>query len=260
MKNKIITSIIASLALPCSLTFAADKPATKIVRAPVYTSSAELGMLFKSGNTRSTDMKAGYDFKYEKRLWRSTFAADLLIKKSDVIQADGTESFETTDQNWSLESKTNYTLNKANKSYVYGNIDYDNTRFGSYDNQSSISAGWGREWYKTDVASFFADIGPGYKRDVLKDPTLNRSAFIIQAQALYVRQINEHVEFKQTVSVKYAPKSGENSTYKAESSITTKLIDTLQLKFAFKIDHNTEVPIGDKKTDTQTAITLVYSF
>lgn len=255
MTHKVIAGALVGLSLIGASANAAE-PAEK----PAITSSAELGMLFKTGNTKSADMKAGYDFKYEKDLWRSTFAFDLLIKKADKTGDDGEDHFETSDQKWTLESKTNYTLDKAEKSYVYGNFDYEDSRFGSFESQSSISAGWGREWYKTNVASFFADFGPGYKRDVLKDTNEAKSSFIMQAQALYLRKINENVEFKQTFSAKYAPKSGENSTYKAESSITTKLIETLQLKFSFKIDHNTEVQASKKKTDTQTAITLVYSF
>ena len=62
------------------------------------------------------------------------------------------------------------------------------------------------------------------------------------------------------LSAKYAPGSGDNSKYKAETSITTKLIETLALKFSFIIDHNTEVDEGTERTDTQTAMTLVYSF
>ncbi|WP_076418612.1 DUF481 domain-containing protein [Colwellia sp. UCD-KL20] len=255
MDHKLIVAATLGLTLTSSVALAAE-PAEK----PAITSSAELGMLFKSGNTRSTDLKAGYDLKYEKDLWRSTLAFDLLIKKADKTQTDGSKDFETTDQKWTIESKTNYTLNKSQKSYVYGDLAYEDSRFGSFDNQSSISAGWGREWYKSEVASFFADIGPGYKRDVLKSTGEAKKAFIIQAQALYLRKINENVEFKQTLSAKYAPKSGENSKYQAESSITTKLIETLQLKFSFKVDHNSEVAEGKDKTDTQTAITLVYSF
>ena len=34
----------------------------------------------------------------------------------------------------------------------------------------------------------------------------------------------------------------------------------LELKFSFKLDHNTEVSADKKNTDTQTALTLVYSF
>ena len=252
---------IALLALCCSpfLSYAEDaKPASP------FTSSAELGFLYKTGNTKSADIKAGYDLKYEKDLWRSTLAVDLLVKKTEVENDQGEMDLETTDQKWTFGSKTNYTLNKNTKSYVYGDVFYEDSRFSGFDNQSSVSFGWGREWYKTEVASFFADIGPGYKRDVIEatdtNPSETKSAFIVQAQALYLRKINEHVDFKQSLTAKYAPKSGENSKYRSETSITTKLIETLQLKFSVIIDHNTEVEDGVENTDTQTAVTIVYSF
>ena len=250
---------LTSLALGLTLISSSVLAATP-TKKPVFTSSAELGLLLKTGNTRSTDVRAGYDFTYEKDLWRSILAIDLLSKKSEVTLLDDSESFETTDQKWTLVSKTNYTLNEALKSYVYANFDYEDSRFGSFDTQSSVSVGWGREWYKTSNASFFADIGPGYKRDTIDDPKSTSSAFIIQAQALYLREINEHVKFKQTLSAKYAPKTGENSIYSAESSVTSKLMDSLQLKVSFRVDHNTEVETGTDKTDTETSMTLVYSF
>lgn len=221
-----------------------------------FTTSAELGFLYKTGNTKSADMKTGFNVKYEKDLWLSLFNFDLLVKKTE----NDNEDFETSDQKWAVDSKTNYTLSTEGKNYVYGNIRYEDDRFSSFESQSSVSAGWGRHWYKTDKASLFADIGPGFKSDKVKVTGETQNAFIIQAQALYLRKINEHVEFKQTLSAKVAPKSGENSIYSAESSITTKLIETLQLKFSFKLDHNTEVSDDKKNTDTQTALTLVYSF
>jgi len=260
MNYKLIVAASLGLVLASSVLTSSAVLAAEPVEDPIYTSSAELGVLFKSGNTRSTDLKAGYDFKYEKDLWRSTLAFDLLVKKADKTQTDGSTDFETTDQKWNVESKTNYTLNKANKSYIYGDLAHEDSRTGNFDNQSSISTGWGREWYKNKVASFYADFGPGYKRDVLKNTNETKTAFIIQAQVLYLRNINKNVLFKQVLSAKYAPKKGANSKYKAETSITTKLIETLQLKFSFKIDHNTEVATGNERTDTQTAITLVYSF
>ncbi len=248
------------LATLCCLPLIGHAEEAEKEQSPI-TASAELGMLYKTGNTKSADIKTGFDFKYEKDLWRSTVALDLLVKKTEK---EGENHFETTDQKWTFDSKTNYTLDTKSKNYVYGAISYEDNRFSGFENQSSVSAGWGREWFKNEKASLFADIGPGYKRDVTKaTDTMDsetKSAFIIQAQALYLRKINEHVEFKQTLIAKYAPKSGENSKYKAETSITTKLIETLALKFAFIIDHNTKVDEGIEKTDTQTALTLVYSF
>lgn len=258
--------VLAALCLAPTICAAEE---TKEEVSPI-TASAELGLLYKTGNTRSADIKTGIDLKYEKDLWRSTFAFDLLTKKTEKTDDEGNETFDTTDQKWTIESKTNYTLDTTSKNYIYGDIAYEDNRFSGFENQSSISAGWGREWYKSESASLFADIGPGYKRDVTQEirdennlvttASETQSSFIIQAQALYVKKINEHVEFKQTLSAKYAPKSGENSKYKSESSISTKLIETLALKFSIIIDHNTEVEEGTERTDTQTAMTLVYSF
>ncbi|PCI59750.1 MAG: hypothetical protein COB35_10705 [Gammaproteobacteria bacterium] len=254
---------LVALATTCYfplIAFAAD--ATPTEQSP-FTSSAELGFLYKTGNTRSADINAGFNVKYEKDQWLSTLNFNILAKKT-ATEVDGKKSLNTTEQKWTIDSKTNYTLDVSSKNYMYGNVFYEDNRFTSYDSQSSVSAGWGRNWYKTDKASFFADIGPGFKRDVTKAtdtvPSETSTSLIVQAQMLYLRQINEHVEFKQTLSAKLATDSGENSTYKAVSSITTKLIETLQLKFTITLDYNTKVDADKEKLDTQTSVTLVYSF
>ena len=104
----------------------------------------------------------------------------------------------------------------------------------------------------------------GDRRDVVSatdtDPEEINTAFIVQAQALYTREINEHVLFKQLLVAKYAPKSDANSTYKARTSISTKLLETLQLKFSFTVDYNTDVDEDKENVNTETAMTLVYSF
>lgn len=253
-------AIAGLLALPLSV-FAEDAAVEE--EKSNLTGSAELGLLYKTGNTHSGDLKTGFDLRYEEGKWLSLLDFNFLKKKSDVKDAEGETHFITTDQKWNITSQTNYTL-EGEKNYMYGNIWYEDNDFNSFNNQSSFSAGWGRHWYKNEKASLWADIGPGYKRDVVKATDTvakhTQSAFIIQAQALYLRKLNENVEFKQTFSAKYAVRSDENSIYKAESSITTKLISTLQLKFSFTVDYNTEVDGDTENTDTQTAVTLVYGF
>lgn len=254
MNHKLISAAI------CCVSFAAAAEQAVSEEKSPYTASAELGMLFKTGDTKSGDVKAGLDFGYEEGAWKSTAQFDMLVKKTELEDENGEEHFETSDQKWTIVGQTNYTLDKASPNYIYGNASYEDNRFSSFENQSSLSAGWGRRWYETETTTLDADIGPGYKRDVLRADGETESTFIVQAQALYKRQINSHVEFKQQFVAKYSPKSGENSTYKAESSITTKLIETLQLKFSFLIDYNTEVTGDAKSTNTETAMTLVYSF
>ena len=60
--------------------------------------------------------------------------------------------------------------------------------------------------------------------------------------------------------VKHAIEKGQNSIYKAESSITSRLIDSLQLKVNFIIDYNSKVDTDKENLNTETSVVLIYSF
>ena len=225
-----------------------------------YSASAELGFLYKTGNTKSVDVKAGFNLKHEKEKWRSTLAFNILAKKLEEKDEDGNKDFETTDNKWDVLAQTNYTIGEAGKNYLYANLAHEQDKFSSFESQSSFSAGWGRSFYENETSSFFADIGPGVKYDVNRATSESSTNLIIQAQAFYTHKFNDHVEFKQSFIARQATKSGENSAYKSESSITAQLIDALQLKFALRIDYDTEVEEGFEDTNTETSMTLIYNF
>jgi putative salt-induced outer membrane protein YdiY len=232
---------------------------------PMLAGSVELGVLYKTGNTHSADMKTGIDLRVEKERWLSLLNIDLLIKKTDIADADTDEiHFKTTDKKWTIASQTNYNLNNIEKNYIYGAVWYEENDFSGFINQSSVSTGWGRHWYKTNKASLWGDIGPGFKRDEFRasddEPVSTVTSWIMQVQALYIRKLGENIELKQYLSAKKAIKTNVNSTYKAQTSLTTKLISTLQLKFSFTVNYNTDVEDDKKNVDTQTTVTLVYSF
>lgn len=260
MKNSLIAATISSLLF--STASIAEESAKKDEHT--YKASAELGFLYKTGNSKSGDIKTGFDLQHEYQKWRSELKANVLYRKTEKTITDGegntTDEFETSDQKFTLDAKTNYTIEEGGKNYFYGSFGYVDDRFSSFDYQATVSAGWGKKWYETETTSFFADIGPGFKRDRVAETQENDDAFVVQAQALYTQLINEHVEFKQLVRATQAFDSSENSVYRSETSLTTKLIETLQVKFSFIVDHNTEVAEDKENTDTQTAITLVYSF
>ncbi|TYK64603.1 DUF481 domain-containing protein [Colwellia echini] len=246
-----------------------DQPST----GTIFTASAQLGFLSLTGDTRSADIKAGFDIRFERGLWRSFLVGNILVKKTETqtTNSDGVviTNFGTSDHRWSLASQTNYTVNPLNKNYVYGSVFYDQDRFSSFKSQSSISIGWGRRWHEDKQSSFDADIGPGYKRDV---PYLTpeeiaagvtsdaKDSLILQIQALYRAELNEHIEFKQLFVIKHAIENGENSIYKSGSSITSRLIDSLQLKLNFVANYNTQVDDDKENLNTETSVVLVYSF
>jgi putative salt-induced outer membrane protein YdiY len=63
--------------------------------------------------------------------------------------------------------------------------------------------------------------------------------------------------FTQTATVE---RSAVNVHSSAETALSTKINGTMQMKAAFVIRNDSNVPIDKKKTDTQTSLTLVYSF
>ena len=52
----------------------------------------------------------------------------------------------------------------------------------------------------------------------------------------------------------------ETSIYRSESAIESEIMENLSLRFSVKLKHQSEVPIGREKTDTETAVTLVWNF
>jgi len=253
---------LASLCLLPIASFATMAEETK--EKPEFTASAELGFLFKTGNTKSADIKAGFNINYEKDQWRSLVVFNILAKKLEEEDDAGDKEFVTTDNKWDILTQTNYSINESGKDYLYGNLAYEQDKFSGFESQSSFSAGWGRHWYENKTTSFFADVGPGVKHDVTRttgvEPSISNTNFIIQAQALYTHRFNDFVEFKQYLVAKQATQSGDNSVYKSESSVTAQLIDALQLKFSLRIDYDTEVEAEFENTNTETSMTLIYNF
>ncbi|WP_068547347.1 YdiY family protein [Thalassotalea crassostreae] len=226
--------------------------------------SIEVGAFFNSGDKNNAIGLVRSDLRHEIGKLRSTWILDMFGRITEEEDPDtGKKEFETTDQKWASSIQSNYTLEKGGKNYVFGYGSYEADRFNGFDYQTAVAAGWGRRWYETDKAFFDAEMGPGFKIDEIAETDENNNktekSVILRSAATYERKLFETMEFKQTVSAEFTPESDENSKYQSVSSITTKLIESLALKFAFKIDHNTKVEGDASNTRTETSLTLVYS-
>ncbi|MEY8214701.1 MAG: DUF481 domain-containing protein, partial [Colwellia sp.] len=110
MNQKLVLS--ALLLLPLASHSAIAEEAKE---KPEYTASAELGFLYTTGNTKSADIKAGFNLKHQKEKWLSIIAFNILAKKLETEDDNGNEEFETTDNRWDILTQTNYTIGEAGK-------------------------------------------------------------------------------------------------------------------------------------------------
>ncbi len=77
-----------------SLLFTVTCQAIQTEEKLAITASAELGFLYKMSNTKSGDIKTGFNIKFEKRSWLSLLKFDYLYKKTEQ-ETDGNKYFET---------------------------------------------------------------------------------------------------------------------------------------------------------------------
>jgi putative salt-induced outer membrane protein YdiY len=129
-------------------------------------------------------------------------------------------------------------------------------KFGAYTKYSSLSVGYGSQVFRTESKSLDVEIGPGYFHGThATDP--DESGMTVRGAALFRWALSPSAWFMQNVSVE---RGTANTHSIAETALSTKINDTMQMKAGFSVRNDTNVPADKKNTDTQTSLTMVYSF
>lgn len=220
--------------------------------------AGEAGLLMTSGNSETDSVNAKVGLKYEK---------DHLLGEVNLAALYSSETTEITDENnitreedkvsaekYNYSAKIGYKFSDAD--YVFLNGDYEDDRFSGYDYKTTYSVGYGRKIIDSDTIKFDVEIGPGYRYDVLEGGSTEEDA-ILRGYAMFNYKFSEAVSFQQDVTV---VTGSDNTNTKSITALTTKIVGALGMKVAFKVDNNTDVPADKEKTDTETALTLVYDF
>lgn len=227
----------------------------KTIVPGTWNTSAELGAITTSGNTKGTSVTGKIDAKQELESWSNEYIANGYYAEDNATQPDGTQQDVTSADRYSLSAKAAYKLlNGGQKLFVLASFTSD--KFGAYTKYSSISVGHSAPWYKTPDKELDVELGPGYFEGRLADGTTERG-LSVRAAASFKWQLSESALFTQTASVERAT---TNTHSDIESAISTKINNKMQMKAAFVARSDSNVPNEKKSTDTQTSLTLVYSF
>ncbi len=259
MKLKALSILVAASAATSA--FAADETKTWDV-------TSELGAIITSGNTETTTLKGGIKVLHNLENWNNEYKLDGLYKEDEVENDAGEKETQRTNEKYSFSAQGNYKLNeKHSHLFIYGShvSDY----FGAYRNETVISAGYGLRLIDRSDMWLNAEIGPGYKYFQYPDKSTEvddngdslagerEGEVIALGKVDYNWQISESARFTQLVSVEYGD---TNTKTRSESAILAKINGSLQMKVAYNITHNSDVADDKENTDTETSLTLVYSF
>jgi putative salt-induced outer membrane protein len=217
--------------------------------------SAELGAITTSGNTNGTSVSGKIDARHETSNWSNELIAAGFFKQDQVQNQDGSTYVQRSAQRYELSAKAAFKLlGEGRRAFVLGS--HVNDRFGAYTRYSSLSVGHGAQWYKSEDKTLDVEIGPGYFHGE-HATGLSESGLTVRGATRFRWQVSPSALFAQNVSVE----RGTSNTHAiSETSLSTKINGTMQMKAGFSARTDTNVPEGKKKTDTQTSLMMVYAF
>lgn len=224
----------------------------------------ELGFISTTGNTESESLIGKINVKQNLTGWRNTYILETLFKNDTITNEDTLDEESTrTAQRLFVSAQGDYKLDDKYKAvFIYGS--YEDDRFSGFDYQGVIAAGFTDRLFENAKSHLNYAVGPGISftktDDVEGVEGETDESFIVRLSLEYLYQFNDNVKFTQTLGADIAGESDANTRVKAESALTANLNSSLALKASFLANHNTEVDDAVEKTDTQTAVTLVYTF
>jgi putative salt-induced outer membrane protein len=142
-------------------------------------------------------------------------------------------------------------------SYFQTRASHEDDRFSGFASQSDLTFSYGRDLLvnRGDMSlSVVGGIGVRWTR--FNDGS-DSDEPILRFAGEYEWTLSDSAVFNQELSMEAG---SDSDIYRSESSIETDIMENLSLRFSFNIKHQTAVPVGKKKTDTQTAVTFVMNF
>ena len=217
--------------------------------------SAELGAISTTGNTVGTSVTGKVDSRQELEDWSNQYIVSGFFKEDEVAAKDGSRVAKRSAERFSLSAKAAYKLVKADEK-LFVLAAYVDDKFGAYTTYSTMAVGHATRWYKSPDASVDVEIGPGYFSGERANGD-TESGFTVRGAAAMRWQVSPSAQFTHTVSVERGTSNVRSS---AEAALSTKINGTMQMKAAIVARNDTNVPVTKKNTDTQTSLSLVYSF
>ena len=209
-----------------------------------WKAEAELGYISTSGNTDTETLNAKTKIINERIKWKNTFTAES-TRSSDGGNVTAQRSF--------ASAKTDYKF--ADKSYVFGLLEYENNRFSGYDYQASLIAGYGQKLLNQDDLKWEAELGGGSKQSKQNNVSATTSGIVYVGTELEWK-ISESSSFNEKLTIE----SGDATTTKSVTAIKSKFNSKLASKITYTVKHVDKVPAGVKNTDNELAVTLVFNF
>ncbi|MGB0921392.1 MAG: DUF481 domain-containing protein [Alphaproteobacteria bacterium] len=214
-------------------------------QAADWTGAVDLGADATSGNTETVSLTASTALGVELQNWRHSFNAKAINKTDDG---------DTTAEAYNIGLKSD--LKITERDYLYALADGEYERFGGVRERGVLGLGYGRKLINNKDFSLEGEIGGGFRYSRALDDVITREG-VGRASLAAIATLSDSATFTQ----KFVLEGGEeNVRSESQSELRLKVIGNIAAKLFANVKHNTSVPMGTKKLDTHTGVSLSYAF
>ncbi len=228
-----------------------------------------VGVVATGGNTENKSANANIDLIRDLDIWRHNLHVDSLFASNE--QGGTAERYFGSFQ-------SDYKLSE--QSYVFGYTSFEKDRFSGYEWQASAVLGYGRTLLATEDKNLNIEMGPGYRasrtsesflRDAddekIRDPATGR--FILRednaTENEVILRLAEHFDWQFSPSSKFVQELSleageENTVARGLLALESQIAGSLFVRLYYTIKHNSEVPVGTEKSDTEAGVNIAYNF
>jgi putative salt-induced outer membrane protein YdiY len=212
---------------------------------PPLEASIAVGYVGTTGNTDTTTFNADLLGTWRTERWTHNAKFQAMSAQENAV---------TQAERYYLEEKSDFALDDVQ--YLFGRGTYTDDRFSGFDYQASVAGGYGRHLIVRDNFNLEAFTGVGYRfNSVIDTETEGESIFTLGENLSW--QISDSTALTQSFN---SDIGADLTVSRFEIALVSTIIGSIATKIAFQARNTSKVPVGNKKTDTQTSVSLVYTF
>jgi len=210
-----------------------------------WKSDLELGFVQTGGNTQTMTLNSKAKLVGDGESLRTTVEGSALSTTDQKV---------TTAEKYSASIQEDWKFSE--RDYLFARLGFDTDRFGGFKRRLSETVGYGRDVVKRDDLTWKIEIGAGARQTTLI-PAEKKNEFIGRSATTINWKISDSAILSQDLNTEGGR---EGFVSKSVTALQNKLNGHLSSKIAFTTQHTSTVPAGTKKVNTETAVTLVWSY
>ena len=205
----------------------------------------EIGGSRSTGNSSDIGVSAGLTLERRGIDWRHKLSA-----QGDYQRSNGT----TTTEQFRFAYEPSYTINDG--LFAYGLSQYERDRFQGYAHRVSLSGGLGYRAIDKEGMHLSVKAGPAWRWTSLI-PNGRESTFAGHSALDFDWRFAPTLKLTQQASAYF---QSNNSSFNSTTGLEAKLNGNLAARVSYRVEYDTDPPLGAVKTDTLSRFTLIYDF